>query len=164
MPGGPGRRPGRRTRIGGKRGRRTWLLLKTTASSKRSSTAWTRSSTPGVLLGRYPILRILFTRRSSRFLSYFLAKPHQAGEAYKSRTRVVALATSCRAVRRRHCVGGGAPVNFGRRRRAAGPKKSAAARRGRPKIFFSKIHEKISFYPQNFLRNFFSHQSFEVCR
>src|SRR6218665_1166068 len=32
-----------------------------------------------------------------------------------------------RAVRRRHCVGGGAPVNFGgRRRRAAGPKKSAA--------------------------------------
>jgi len=34
-------------------------------------------------------------------------------------------------VRRRHCVGGGAPVNFGRRRRA-GPKKStvAAARRG----------------------------------
>jgi len=26
-----------------------------------------------------------------------------------------------RAMRRRHCVGGGAPVNFGRRRRAAGP-------------------------------------------
>src|SRR6218665_3276214 len=60
--GGLGRRPGRRTRIGGKRGRRTWLLLKTTAPSKRSSAAWTRSSTPGVLLGRYPILRILFTR------------------------------------------------------------------------------------------------------
>src|SRR6218665_3918735 len=60
-----------------------------------------------------------------------------------------------RAVRRRHYVGGGAPVNFGRRRRrAAGPKKSAAAaRRGRPKHFFSKIHEKISFYPQNLLRN-----------
>src|SRR6218665_4169934 len=38
-----------------------------------------------------------------------------------------------RAVRRRHCVGGGAPVNFGRRRRRdAGPKKTAdaAARRG----------------------------------
>src|SRR6218665_1883624 len=35
-----------------------------------------------------------------------------------------------RAVRRRHCVGGGAPVTFGgRRRRAAGPTKSAAARR-----------------------------------
>src|SRR6218665_2916286 len=69
-----------------------------------------------------------------------------------------------RAVRRRHCVGGGAPVNFGRRRRrAAGPTKSAAARRGRPK-FFSRIHDKISFYPQNILMNFFSHQSFEVCR
>ena len=75
-----------------------------------------------------------------------------------------ALDTGIRAVRRRHCVGGGAPVNFGRRRRR-GPKKSAAAaRRGRPKTYFSKIHEKISFYPQNFLRNFFSHQSFEVCR
>jgi len=39
------------------------------------------------------------------------------------------LICSGRAVRRRHCVGGGgAPVNFGRRRRrAAGPKKSAAA-------------------------------------
>src|SRR6218665_3127117 len=35
-----------------------------------------------------------------------------------------------RAGRRLHWVGGGAPVNFGRRRRAAGPKKSAAARRG----------------------------------
>ena len=38
------------------------------------------------------------------------------------------------------------------------------ARRGRPKTVFSKIHEKMSFYPQNFLRNYFSHQSFEVCR
>ena len=38
-----------------------------------------------------------------------------------------------RAVRRRHCVGGGgASVNFGRRRRAGNPKNStlAAARRG----------------------------------
>src|SRR6218665_443092 len=64
---------------------------------------------------------------------------------------------TARAVRRRHCGGGGGRVNFGRRRRrrAAGPKKSAAAaRRGRPKKFFSKIHEKISFYSQNFLRNF----------
>src|SRR6218665_2495129 len=34
-----------------------------------------------------------------------------------------------RAVRRLHCVGGCAPVNFGRRRRAAGPQKSAARRR-----------------------------------
>ena len=39
-----------------------------------------------------------------------------------------------------------------------------AAQRGRPKTFFFKIHEKISFYPQHFLRNFFSHQSFEVCK
>src|SRR6218665_1088450 len=59
------------------------------------------------------------------------------------------------AARRSISGGGGAPpVQKNRRRR----------RRGRPKIFLSKIHEKISFYPQNFLRNFFSHQSFEVCR
>ena len=62
------------------------------------------------------------------------------------------------AVRRRHCVGGSAPVNFGRRRRgAAGPKKSAAfaVRLSRSKNVFSKIHEKISFYPQNFLMTLF---------
>src|SRR6218665_1942338 len=48
------------------------------------------------------------------------------------------LQTQHRAVRRRHCVGGGAPVNFGRRRRrAAGPKKSAAgAARPAKNIFF----------------------------
>ena len=34
-----------------------------------------------------------------------------------------------RAVRRLHCVSGCAPVNFGRRRRAAGPKKSVARQR-----------------------------------
>src|SRR6218665_316619 len=52
-----------------------------------------------------------------------------------------------------------------RRSISVGPKKSAAAaRRGRPKTSFSKIHEKISFHPHNFLSNFFSHQSFEVCR
>src|SRR6218665_1415773 len=62
-----------------------------------------------------------------------------------------------RAVRRRHCVGGGAPVNFGRRRRRRGAAWAA-------KNIFSKIHEKISFYPQNFLMNIFSHQSFEACR
>jgi len=52
---------------------------------------------------------------------------------------------ACRDVSRRHCVGGGAPLNFGRRRlRAAGPKnrRGAAARRWRTK-FFSKIPEKI---------------------
>src|SRR6218665_1069615 len=48
------------------------------------------------------------------------------------------------AVRRRHCVGCGAPLNFGRRRCAAGPKKLAAATARRwSKIFFSKIPEKI---------------------
>ena len=46
-----------------------------------------------------------------------------------------------RAVRLRHYVGGGAPVNFGRRRwrRAAGPKKSAAAA---AKRFFQRFPEK----------------------
>src|SRR6218665_2416895 len=57
-----------------------------------------------VLLGRYPILRILFTRLSSRFLSSFLAKPRQAEGAYKSRARVVALATSCREAGGRPCA------------------------------------------------------------
>src|SRR6218665_3806468 len=50
-----------------------------------------------------------------------------------------------RAERRRHCVGGGAPVNFSRRqRRAAGPNKSAAqaARRGRPNKFFLTFPNK----------------------
>ena len=51
-----------------------------------------------------------------------------------------------RAERRRHCVGAGAPVNFGRPRRGAGGQKS-----------FSKIPEKISFYPKNFLMTYFSH-------
>ena len=62
------------------------------------------------------------------------------------------------AVRQRHGVGGGAPVTFGRRRRCpAGPKISSAwaARRGRRKEFFSKIPEKISFYPQHFLMTIF---------
>jgi len=44
------------------------------------------------------------------------------------RCRCWSKAIMIRAVRRRHCVGGVAPVNFGRRRRAAGPKKSAEAR------------------------------------
>ena len=68
-----------------------------------------------------------------------------------------------------------APTSMCRRRRAGqfrsaaaarrrSKKSAAAARRGRPKTFFSKIQDKISFYPQHFLRNFFSHQSFEVCR
>src|SRR6218665_1589743 len=57
--------------------------------------------------------------------------------------RLVRLLVWNRAARRRHCVGGGAPVNFGRRRRrAAGPKKSAAARRGRPKHFFLRFTKK----------------------
>src|SRR6218665_130605 len=65
------------------------------------------------------------------------------------------LTLHTRPVRRRHCVGGGAPVNFGRRRRASGPKEStAAAARRRPNIFLN-IPEKISFYPQHFLMTFF---------
>src|SRR6218665_1506619 len=64
-------------------------------------------------------------------------------------------ARATKAVRRRHCVGAGAPVNFGRQ---------AVARRRSQKIglsggaalteknVFSKIPEKISFYPQNFLK------------
>src|SRR6218665_3312293 len=55
-------------------------------------------------------------------------------------------------------------VSAAARRRSKKVGGGGAARRGRPKTFFSKIHEKISFFPQNFLRNFFSHQSFEVCR
>jgi len=58
-------------------------------------------------------------------------------------------------VRRRQCVAGGAPVNFGQRRRAAGPKKSAAA-----KIFFTKIPEQISFY--RFRMTFFSHRKWKI--
>src|SRR6218665_2731326 len=56
-----------------------------------------------------------------------------------------------RAVRRRHGVGDGAPVNFGRRRlRSVGGQKE----------FFSKISEKISFYPQHFLMTF-SHRKLQ---
>src|SRR6218665_1262942 len=44
-------------------------------------------------------------------------------------------------------VGGGAPPV----QKIGG---GGAAWRERSKTFFSKIHEKISFYPQNFLRNF----------
>jgi len=40
------------------------------------------------------------------------------------------LCVTIRALRRRHGVVVGAPVNIGRRRRAADPKMSAAARRG----------------------------------
>jgi len=55
-----------------------------------------------------------------------------------------------RTVRRRHCVGGGAPVNFGRRRwRGA----ALAAK----KCFF-KDSKKISFYP---LMTFFSHRKLQ---
>src|SRR6218665_1085248 len=69
------------------------------------------------------------------------------------------LGLRSRAVRRRHGVRGGAPVNFGRRRRrAAGPKNSAEARRWRPKQLFSKIPENSPFYPQHFLMTFFSNR------
>jgi len=48
-------------------------------------------------------------------------------------------------VRPRHCFGGGAPVNFSRRRwRAAGLKKSVAAQRGvgDQKMFFQRFPKK----------------------
>ena len=50
---------------------------------------------------------------------------------------------------RRHCVGSGAPVNFGRRTLPVIPKN-----RRQQKMFSSKIPTKISFYPQNFLMTF----------
>src|SRR6218665_346629 len=61
-----------------------------------------------------------------------------------------------RAVRRGHCVGGGAPVNFGRRRRAAGPKKSAEARL-LANIFFQRFPKKITNFvlSSKFSDNFF---------
>jgi len=62
-----------------------------------------------------------------------------------------------RALRRRHCVGGGAPVNFGRRRRAPGPKSRRRRGVGGQKInFVSKVPENISCYHQNFLMTFFA--------
>src|SRR6218665_3862944 len=68
-----------------------------------------------------------------------------------------------RAVRRRHCVGGDAPVNFGRRRRRppAGPKEStaaaaaaAAARRGQPKTVFLRFTNKFRSILKIFLGTF----------
>ena len=70
--------------------------------------------------------------------------------------------TRHKAVRRLHSVGGGAPVNFCRRRRsAAGPKRAAVvARREQPRSNF-KLSEKISFYYQNFLTTFFKSAKIE---
>ena len=64
-----------------------------------------------------------------------------------------------KAVRRRHCVGGGALVNFGpRRRRAAGPNKSATAvaRRGvsGQKQFFLRFTNKFRSILKIFLGTF----------
>jgi len=53
-----------------------------------------------------------------------------------------------RALRRRHCVGGGAPVNFGRRRRGAGGQT------------FSKIPEKIVL-SSKFSDDLFSHRKMQ---
>src|SRR6218665_1977459 len=54
-------------------------------------------------------------------------------------------------------AGGAPPVTKNRRQQRRRQRRRSV---GGQKQFFSKIHEKISFYPQNFLRNFFSHQSF----
>src|SRR6218665_1590650 len=82
---------------------------------------------------------------------------------------VMLNASSSRAVRRRHCVGGGAPVNFGRRRRrAARPKKTAAGGRGGraqksrrrrrgvdgPKYFFLRFTKKFRSILKIFLGTF----------
>src|SRR6218665_2967527 len=48
------------------------------------------------------------------------------------------LIAGTRAVRRCHCVGGGAPVNFCRRGGAGGPQKITAGQ----KIFFKKFQQK----------------------
>src|SRR6218665_4058834 len=50
----------------------------------------------------------------------------------------------CRTVRRRHGVSGGAPVNFGRRRRAAGTKdrRRRDAARAANRIFFQRFPNK----------------------
>jgi len=57
----------------------------------------------------------------------------------------------------RLCCRACADVILCRRRRGAGPKILAAALAA--KKFLSKVPEKISFYPQNFLMTFFSHRS-----
>src|SRR6218665_1828273 len=57
-----------------------------------------------------------------------------------------------RAVHRRHCVGGGTPANFGRRR----------GRRGvGGKNIFSKIPEKNYFLSSNFSDDLFSHRKLQ---
>src|SRR6218665_4197487 len=63
-----------------------------------------------------------------------------------------------KAGRRRHCVGGGATVNFGRR--CGAPRSQQFGGGGSAKLF-SKISEKISFYPQNIVTTFFSHQKLQ---
>src|SRR6218665_533283 len=76
-----------------------------------------------------------------------------------SKTEFILIGLRDRAVRRRHCVGGGAPVNFGRRRRrAAGPKKSAAAGAAPgvdgPKYFFLRFTKKFRSILKIFLGTF----------
>src|SRR6218665_2756220 len=95
--------------------------------------------------------------------SYRLQKIYEIeDEITEERDKRTALCTNycrSRAVRRRHCVGGGAPVNFGRRRRrAAGPKKSAAAaaRRGvgGQKHYFLRFTKKFRSILKIFLGTF----------
>src|SRR6218665_3352283 len=74
--------------------------------------------------------------------------------------------TSSRAVRRRHCVGGGQFRSAARcRRRSKEIGGGGEVRRGLPKTIFSNIPEKnfvlISFYPQNVLITFFSHRKLQ---
>src|SRR6218665_2298826 len=88
-----GRNPGRRAIKGGKIGRRTWAEHEATAANRPSSASPTKTAASGVSGGRYPILLVVRMKLSMRALSTARAKPHQAGAAYLSLAKVVALVT-----------------------------------------------------------------------
>ena len=66
-------------------------LFTRTAPRKRSSVAWSRSATSGLLLGRYHILHILFTNLSC---PPTLQSPTKMERRIKGRVSVVTLATT----------------------------------------------------------------------
>ena len=53
-----------------------------------------KTAASGKAGGRYPIRIVRCRKRSTRVLSETLAMPHQAGEAFRRRAKVVALITS----------------------------------------------------------------------
>src|SRR6218665_470430 len=93
-----GRNPGRLAIKGGKIGRRTWAEHEVTAANRPSSASPTKTAASGVSRGRYPILHVLRMKLSTSVLSTARAKPQQAGTAYISLAKVVALVTSWSAV------------------------------------------------------------------